>query len=590
MVPSLQPNSFPGKSSLSSEKKNKSSDRVLDVSQKALPKNEPSTKKFKARCIDSLSGFFKSIRSLFKHLCCCGGLDKENSPSVSEVSQSISITESESDTTLEQTSCPPLAVKPSVKSPIPINTKDPAFILDKMLIERKLAEKELAVFALEMEKYRAEHPQDPNFLPRPQKNLGQTCYMNAALQCLDASHGLKHSHCQKLINGSLVRPDEISLLDFENQTLYYWSPVEVDTNALLEKQKDLLSKISVLEDTNLERLVHLKGALKNVEKQIQDEINFNNKRKLLAAKLTELESAENKVKDVLNKEILDLNFAVLEKHDRVLFKWSYLLLLQAKRYGSNTQITKALELHHNVCFTIARGDLKDRKGHYGDRITHLKSTRKVAHDAASYLDLWHDMLGKQLESTRYKEFIHNETLFIDHIKADPIGVVLLHTTGDKDNFMSCVSSYFDTEEHLESGFDASANGNPVKVNDYIDHRRINQVPPKFLTFSLKKIDFVANKKVELKQSIPFSNNPEGSYNESLILDKYFFNKKVRYRLVSCTEHTGTDNSGHYIAYVLGKDKNWYRCSDSDVRQIPHEAIPFRNARTFTYALLKKNKS
>lgn len=593
MVPKPQPSHVSGGSLHLSEKKTKASDRVSKVGGAALPKNEPSNKTFKARVISSFSSFFKTIRDIFKHLFCCGCFDKDKSLSESDASESISVTSSDSDTSSEPIKKPVPATKPDQKPIIASKVDDPALILAKMISERAQAEKDLEGFALELEKHRTDFPQEPNLLPRPQKNLGQTCYMNAALQCLDGSHGLKHPYCNQLVQESLVRPDDKSLLDFEEEVLSKWSPVEHDKESLLDLQKKLISKLGKLNDEDKEKFIRLQGLLKNVEKKIQDEVNLENNQNLLADKLIQLDTATtDKEKAALNKQILDLNFSVLEKQDKILFKWSYLLLLQAKRYGTDNQVIKALQYHHNICFTIARGDLKDEKRHYGDKITNLRSTRKRAQDAASYFDLWHDMMSKQLDASRYKEFTHEGKQFIHHINVDPISVVLLHTTGKNDDFMSCVRNYFDAAEHMDPGLESNANGIPVTVNDYIDHRRLNQLPPKFLTFSLKKIDLQQNKRVLVKDSIPFSRDknkkPIGNYQDILVLDEYFENKKAHYRLVGCTVHTGTDgNGGHYIAYVLGNDKQWYECSDEKVVPFKFDDDDlFKNARTFTYGKLK----
>lgn len=66
------------------------------------------------------------------------------------------------------------------------------------------------------------------------------------------------------------------------------------------------------------------------------------------------------------------------RNESILFKWSFLILIQAKKYGTSKQIAEAHELHRSLCFGLG-----------GD----FNVGRNEQKDCADYHNLWHGLLN-----------------------------------------------------------------------------------------------------------------------------------------------------------------------------------------------------
>lgn len=125
--------------------------------------------------------------------------------------------------------------------------------------------------------------------------------------------------------------------------------------------------------------------------------------------------------------------------------------------------------------------------------------------------------------------------------------------------------------------------NQFKERQYLE-------PPQVLVLQLKRfymdplVDEPENARRKFEGSIPFPKNDiidlTAAKNET---DK---RTRVRYRLTSFVEHSGsTGDAGHYISWVK-KEGTWYRCEDSEVTEASAEKLREAKNHSYLYVLEK----
>lgn len=274
----------------------------------------------------------------------------------------------------------------------------------------------------------------------------------------------------------------------------------------------------------------------------------------------------------------------LIRKDRILFKWSYLIVLQAKLNKNPETIKQALRLHHRVCFEVGlHPEFKDRP--YQQK------------DAASYLEYWHDVMGIRIPvAMQMVSRFENKNISLN-IKVVPESVLQIPLGEIKKamNLVQLLEARFFRKILPKQGDTCTfelPEGKEVKLKRFNEISRISSKPPKFLTFQFKRFvhksgrhGYSAHKildplPIDLKTDLgeldfsPF-------FRKSLCKDE-----KCAYVLTSFIVHIGEGlGSGHYVSYVKRKDGQWYCCNDSRVKKVAVEELPIEDAYTMSFALV-----
>jgi hypothetical protein len=314
-----------------------------------------------------------------------------------------------------------------------------------------------------------------------QKNLGNTCYYNAALQVLESCYVRKSQACKELLDQNLSRKEGETVEELEARLLKEWNP------------------------------------------------------------LTEQDSVPLK--------------------DKALFKWSYLLLLQAKKHGDSAMQVQALRLHHRLCFVL---------GHHHE----LKTFSTKQKEAAAYLELWHGMLGVAVAHTDSRE-ANIEGKTVSCKKKAQLGVLQLALPSEG-SFVDALHHTFVEHKKNDQGTKFEVEGKSVVPAEYTVYTKLSEPLPGTLLFHLKR--FLVNEKQEcykIDKDLPLGFDPK----EPLDLSAYVeSNRKdlARYELTSVLAHSGTYEGGHYVTYVKGPRK-WVCLNDSSAKALNTEEVPFQKA-------------
>lgn len=334
---------------------------------------------------------------------------------------------------------------------------------------------EVAHEVQELAKKFAQIPSPSSLNVRGQENLGNTCYINSTLQCLETTYGILDTQCAALIKKDLSLKEGEDLKGLEKRLLKSWVP--------------------------------------------------------------------------------------LTNEEEILFKWTYLLLLQAKAKGTDGDIEQALRLNHKLFFVI-NTDPEFKREIYGQK------------DAADYLLYWLEILGAKMQE------VDIITATIDgnkrtKEKSSPT-TNLIHIPLSKNPHETLISRILEgCKEDIEADGKAVEStefqvGNSIEVAfKYTKNTRYTN-PPDALHFHFVRFE---NDRAHLTK-----NDLELQLNdiEKPIDLSSIFDKKAQYQLTSFSVHGGALNTGHYVAYVL-REGQWYYTSDTTFRPIEKSEVPFKNA-------------
>lgn len=368
------------------------------------------------------------------------------------------------------------------------------------------------------------------FTAQGQRNLGNTCYMNSVLQCLEASY---QKECFPLTSQDISLQKGETLEELEDRLLKAWAPIPKTSESL------------------------------------KTELSF----KLL----------DKKAKGVskFNEEVISLQRDLRNREDRILFKWSYLLLLQAKLKGSPEDSYKALKFHHKVCFDLAL-HWEFKEGPYQQK------------DAPSYFDYWNDMLGVvNCPIAMQRVSYYQDKVICLGIKVDPEPLIqiqmdkaedLLHFIGNKflekkrkGNIEVCKFELQDKE---------------IITTIYNVISKISSRPPKILAFQFKRFYYEKGTNIRRKIDAALPINLKRDL-KSLDFSPIFRKSalceiKPLYKLKCFVVHAyGNLDGGHYVAYVKRKGK-WDYCEDNKtITPVDERNLPFEDAYMAFFKLTSK---
>lgn len=380
------------------------------------------------------------------------------------------------------------------------------------------------------------------YKPEPQTNLGNSCYMNSALQLLQNCYLQHDEACNELIKQDLsMRPGE-TLKELEERVLYVWAPInDLPDTALLDGQENVDEKWSLQENAAI---------LDYKEKQ-----------------------------------------TFLDRDARILFKFSYLLLLQAKMYGQEDSITKALKYHHQAVFALNSLELP-----FKDRSKQL--------EAASYLTLWHEVLniGKFCFSSYSEALLKNgKTYRSDRPNIEEVGAINMIACNENGTVDRSLTKFVDRyfSERIVDVKNQWKPADDLSFADYTKKKRIIGSPPPFLQVAMGRFrsDNTGLNQKKIVTKIPFDRdakgNPIGSFTDPIDLSQYFAPEYVQkdsaeYELIGIVRHEGSSiHRGHYVAYVKCGDQ-WYSANDSTVDPCDIKKVPFDDCSILSFRRLQKD--
>lgn len=385
-----------------------------------------------------------------------------------------------------------------------------------------------------------------------QYNIGNSCYFNSAIQNLENLYAVHDPRCSELLNQNLTLKADESLEQMEERVLKGWSPIH--------------DKLGVKKAEKL-------AELEQLEKEL--------------ASIVEITTEGNAKRKTIGKKIYSITRQLREQEERILFKLTFLMISQAKKYGTSDQLEEALILHHNVCFTIKR--------HF-----EFEEDQFAQKDAAAYFELWHDQLGITTPMHVQRHGAHEGTWLQTSGQTDPenhlqVGIPQVtkedykELFGKEFNLINLIYDHF--VEKTNAAVNACkfklANGQEVAIANYYTLRKFACAPPPFLCVQVKRFanvlvedNFVLQKN---KEHIPLGFDPA---QEQVDLNQFFRKElkqeeKVAYDLNGIVVHDGSLKGGHYYSYIKRGEK-WFSCNDSYCGEVSIDEVPFERAYMYTF--------
>lgn len=465
---------------------------------------------------------------------------------------------------------PPKAVKKPAAVVKPKLTE--AQINEKRMDERNSVILELNSLSVALKNRLGEKP---SIKPRAHHNFSNTCYMNAALQSLSASYGFSLD-LDALISNDLSRPNEDSY-DLMEERLSTWAPIkveEMDLRALQSSQKKLEDQMKL--EMEIEPLLRLQNELAIVNDDIRDLLNIDEKKAAYAQYRTEFNSADDLRRATLKDKMINLEQDLCLRQDRILFKWSFLLYMQACKYGSDDQVKEALGAHHRVCFAIAR--------HMDFESTPGSLTVTESHEISTYMQLFHSMLGLGINSSFHKQYVLDGKPVFAGYERGVDAVVNVVLKKDRTFLHGLAETFSDVST-------VQIQGVPLPAEKITDIRKIHDTPPRVLTLN------VNGDRRDTPLAYSSDKKDKKTYLDVLDLRPYFDQTKIgsigaSYRVMGLSIHTDKNGkNGHYYSYVRRKkegstEAQWFRCNDSAITPVGVKDVPFDRATTLTYVQVK----
>lgn len=366
---------------------------------------------------------------------------------------------------------------------------------------------------------------------------------------------------KSVANSALTRKEQLNIFVQDCQKLApHFSDLDLTTPKLAQGLKNLTNTCYMNASLqNLERIYVREGSA--CQGLLEQDLQMHE-----GETLGQLE--ERLLKHWAPIPIAETEEQILERQDQILFKWSFLLLMQAKRFGSAELLESALRTHLNISFGIKR---------------HIELKVKMQQqDAAFYFELWHDMLGFNFKTYRQRVAEHEGQQLTKTFKSETATVWQLGLA--KKTFGKLLhdqTSYKCDQKDLYT-FELD-DGKKVTPGEQDQFVRFDGTPPE--TLSIQIMRFAASKKI----SDPLLFGKFDPLKQDLALHPLFKEGQVakgeaNYRLTGIVVHLGGSiKSGHYVAYVSNPEGTGWLCyNDSQVSQVKPEDVPFQDAYMLTF--------
>lgn len=359
--------------------------------------------------------------------------------------------------------------------------------------------------------------------PRGQDNVGFSCYMNSAIQLFEELHIRNNPAAQSLIDADLSFAGK-TLPEIE-EALHGWFPVDPLSAKEIEEEEE---KIKQKEQA----LAALEGR-----------------------DIPTLQKRYNLREDI---KFLKRNLRFYE--DAILFKWSLLVIMQAKKYAKekSSLVRDALMHHRDLLFKQKVGADFLNWDRRGDQ-----------QDAASYIELVGNLMKVQTPQNK-KIFVGENCV---SSRPDPAGCLQIKFTkkGSSFELRELIQATLDEKvRDAETPFRKTNDNDEVIgiYKDYDNQIRISGTPPDRLTFHLARFEGLAKNDAK----VTF----EGGINKSLDFSSYFTDEvaseDAAYRLETFVHHSGDLGGGHYTCYRRKDENTWLLMNDSTVTPLTTEQI------------------
>lgn len=333
--------------------------------------------------------------------------------------------------------------------------------------------------------------------------------------------------------------------------------------------------------TNLKNVCYFNSAVQSIEAVLHSQKEFKN---LLKKDLSreEGESLQDLEARLLSKWApLNLQDPLNDSDKMIAFKWSFLLMIQAKQFGTEDQLYRAILAHRQIVFELSQ------------EITERTNGRQL--DAASYFELFNDIL--KLSRLGLQEVRKNGNFDEYQINADGNFTNVLQVPvldRERLSLEDALTRYF-LPERLSDPFI------PEGSNTVYTHKIVRLVdnPPPVLFMQMKVFSSRAVFK-QKRETVPvfeedgnlgavqqfreettqeFTGNEARKLhpkirvglNQRVDLSHHYHQQhgSVVYELVAVCRHSGQLGSGHYTADVK-PDKRWYTANDRSNRKLERE--------------------
>lgn len=351
-------------------------------------------------------------------------------------------------------------------------------------------------------------------------------------------------------------------------------------NDLQVEANDIAKRLSGTRKTNTSMMIRNHKNLDSVMCYMNSSMQILEASYCRGVKLQQLIDKDLSLKDQeaiqqLERRLLREWQPLHDDKEGILFKWTFLLVLQAKKFANEELLIQALRLHRETCFTIRR-HFEFYEGYYEQK------------DASIYCELWLDVLKFRMKFKQMLSAAHEGQPIKSH-KFEDITLISLELPVDVneptlppliDNFMH------ETFDSQENGWKFAINGKMVKMSPYTKSYTFTQFPES-LSIQIKRFEMNHGDTVRRKNTKPIELgfNPQ---TEQLNLSA-FGSGQADYDLTGIVVHYGTPESGHFVAYVKDMNSNWWLCDDlrSSIESADVKDVPFKDAYLMTFRQTKR---
>jgi ubiquitin carboxyl-terminal hydrolase 8 len=365
-------------------------------------------------------------------------------------------------------------------------------------------------------------------------NIGNTCYMNSALQCLSACNLLT----SYILNKNYKKDLEYNIIFNiakkyrEENNLKEDDPIElsqdeIDNNIKISLTNSYYELLKTMWESNCEVTPRTFKKIIGFKNRIFNGINQNDSHELIISIL-----------DIIQTEIgrqVEINFNGISGNVKLLLE-----LKETNKEKFNEEKIK---------------NLKDYTTY-----KYIKMWKK-------YIQNSHSIINNIFMGMFYNEFTPiNTDVTYTSFRFEPYNVLTLHLPDKPTTLQNCLDNYF-SEEYLLGDNKYKCK----KTNKYVEAKKKIYLweTPEILIIQLKRFKNmgVLTQKNNVHIKYPLDNLDLSAYNHKL------YPRNHKYMLFGVVQHMGSLNGGHYIAHTKNPiNHKWYEFNDSKVRHIPDEQV------------------